>query len=275
MKIIKWMAVFTAAVMLFSAAALAVILYRLPPVAGLVDPEFNLTIQAQDWQGSFHPFVVGPKNPWWIPAARIPPVMKRAVIIAEDADFYRHKGIDLPAVKEAISYNLAQRHFARGASTITQQTAKNLFLTRERTLLRKIKELYLARRMEQYLSKDRILELYLNCVELGPEVYGIGHGARYYFARSAGTLSPRQCTFLAAILPGPQKIYNPYRNLGRVLKRSDTILRQLRQEGTLSEAEYRHALAEIPDISGMQKKVDKSFSSKVKRFFKGLFDIFR
>jgi monofunctional biosynthetic peptidoglycan transglycosylase len=234
----------------------------------------NLTIQVKDWQGKQHPFTVGPANPRWTPVPRIPTEMEWAVIVSEDANFYQHEGIDVKAIKNALKYDLAKKRFARGASTITQQTAKNLFLSRKKTVTRKIEEFYLAKRMEQELTKERILELYLNIVELGPMVYGIDHGAHYYFNKPASSLTPRECTFLAAMLPGPQKVYNPYQHLDRVLKRSDMILRQLRQKGVLSEGEYRRALAETPDISGMQRKVDKSFTGKVRKLFKDLFGFF-
>jgi monofunctional biosynthetic peptidoglycan transglycosylase len=201
--------------------------------------------------------------------------MAWAVIVAEDSNFYRHEGIDVKAIKNALKYDLEKKRFARGASTITQQTAKNLFLSREKTVTRKIEEIYLAKRMEQTLTKGRILELYLNLVELGPMVYGIGHGARYYFDKPADALTPRECAFLAAMLPGPQKVYNPYRHLDRVLKRSDMVLRLLRARGVLTEAEYRQALAETPNIGGMQRKVDQSFSGKARRFFRDLFGFFR
>ncbi len=275
MKAVKWLAAIVLGAILLYAAWIGVALFRLPAVAGLVDPKMNLTIQVKDWRGKLHPFVVGPQNPWWTTAENIPPEMKWAVIVAEDANFYRHEGIDVKAIKNAIKYDLEKKRFARGASTITQQVAKNLFLSREKTLTRKFEEIYLAKRMEQELTKGRILELYLNIVELGPMVYGIGHGARYYFDKPADALTPRECAFLAAMLPGPQKVYNPYRHLDRVLKRSDMILGQLRQKGVLTEAEYRQALAETPDISGMQRKVDKSFSGKVQKFFKNLFGFFR
>lgn len=201
--------------------------------------------------------------------------MEWAVIVAEDANFYRHEGIDVTAIRNALRYDLEKKRFARGASTITQQVAKNLFLPREKTVTRKLEEIYLAKRIEQELTKGRILELYLNIVELGPMVYGIGHGARYYFDKPASTLTPRECAFLAAMLPGPQKVYNPYRHLDWVLKRSDMILGQMRQKGILTEAEYRHALVEMPDIGGMQRKVDRSFAGKVRKFFKNLFGVFR
>ena len=275
MKVIKWLAAIFLCGMFFYAGWIGIALYRLPSMAGLADGKMSLTVQVKDWQGKRHPFVVGPSNRWWTPSAGIPAEMEWAVIVSEDANFYRHEGIDVNAIKDALKYDLEKMRFARGASTITQQTAKNLFLSREKTVTRKIEELYLAKRMEQKLTKSRILELYLNIVELGPMVYGIGHGASYYFNKPASSLTPRECTFLAAMLPGPQKVYNPYRHLDRVLKRSDMILGQLRQKGVLSEVEYRMALAESPDIGGMQRKVDRSFTGKVRELFRNLFGFFR
>ena len=275
MKIARWLAVPVLAGIVLYAAYIALSLYRLPSVAALADRRTNLTIRVKDWQGKVHPFVVGPGNRWWAPEGDIPPEMKWAVIVAEDANFYRHEGIDVKAIRNAIRYDLEQKRLARGASTITQQTAKNLYLSREKTVTRKVEEFYLAWRMERELTKGRILELYLNVVELGPMVYGIGHGARYYFDRPAADLTPRQCAFLAAMLPGPQKVYNPYRHMDRVLKRSNMILGLLRAKGVLSEEEYRRALAEMPDIGGMQRKVDQSFSGQVRRFFRDLFGLSR
>ncbi len=275
MKAVRWLAAILLGGIFLYSAWIGVALFRLPQVAGLADRQMNLTIQVKDWQGKFHPFVVGPQNAWWTPLENIPTDLEWAVIVAEDANFYRHEGIDVKAIRNAIRYDLEKKLFARGASTITQQEAKNLFLSREKTVTRKIEEIYLAKRMEQELTKGRILELYLNIVELGPMVYGIGHGARYYFDKPAANLSPRECAFLAAMLPGPQKVYNPYRHMDRVLKRSDMILGELRQKGVLNEEEYRQALAETPDISGMQRKVDRSFAGKVRKFFKNLFGFFR
>ena len=241
-----------------AAGAVGIAFVSLPSVEPLRKRSANMTIQVKDWQGNHHPFVVGPKNPRWTGSRSIPAVMKWAVIVAEDDSFYRHEGIDVAAIRKAIQYDLEQQSLARGASTITQQTAKNLFLSREKSLVRKAREIILARRMEQELTKGRILELYLNVVELGPMVYGIGHGARYYFGKPASALTPRESTFLAAMLPGPRVAYNPYRDIGKVMKRSDKILKLLRRKGVLSEEEYRQALAETPNIAGLQRKVDES-----------------
>ena len=242
-------------------AYIAISLALTPPVSDLADKRYSTTIQVRDWQGEYHPLVVGPQNPRWTPSSRIPSEMKWAVILAEDSNFYQHEGFDVKAIKNAIKYDLEKKSLKRGASTITQQTAKNLFLSREKTITRKLKEIYLAWRMEQELTKGRIIELYLNVVELGPMVYGIGHGSQYYFGKPASALTPRECAFLAAMLPGPRLAYNPYKNLGKVLKRSDMILRLLRQRGVLSEGEYQAALASELNIAGLQKKVDQSVSA--------------
>jgi monofunctional glycosyltransferase len=245
------------------AAYIGVSLAFLPSVDALANRKASMTIQVKDWKGNYHPFVVGPKNRYWAGTGSIPAEMKWAVILAEDANFYQHEGIDVKAIKNAIKYDLEKKRFARGASTITQQVAKNVFLSREKTISRKIKEVILAKRMEQELTKGRIVELYLNVIELGPMVYGIGHGSRYYFGKHPSALTPRECAFLAAMLPGPRVAYNPYKSLSRVLKRSDMILGLLRKNGVLSEEEYRQALAETPNIAGMQKKVDDSIAREI------------
>uniref|UniRef100_C6E7W6 Peptidoglycan glycosyltransferase n=1 Tax=Geobacter sp. (strain M21) TaxID=443144 RepID=C6E7W6_GEOSM len=253
-KYLTWGGIAFAVYLIYVVVSLAMT----PPVTELKNKKFNMTIQVKDWQGNYHPLVVGPKNRNWTPLSQIPSEMKWAVILAEDASFYKHEGIDVKAIKEAIKYDLEKQSFARGASTITQQVAKNLFLSREKTLTRKAKELYLAKRMEQELTKGRIIELYLNVIELGPMVHGIGHGARYYFGKSPANLTPRECAFLAAMLPGPRVAYNPYKNLGKVLKRSNMILGLLAKKGVLSVGEYRSALAQSPNIGRMQRKVDMS-----------------
>jgi len=273
LKALKWVAAIATGAIVLYFTWIVIALYRLPPVSELADQKMSLTIQVKDWNGKSHPFVVGPRNRWWTTAESIPTEMEWAVIVAEDANFYQHDGVDVNAIKNAIRYDLEKRRFARGASTITQQTAKNLYLSQKKTITRKIEEVYLAKRMEHELTKGRILELYLNTVELGPMVYGIGHGAQYYFDRPARALTPRECAFLAAMLPGPQKVYNPYRHMDRVLKRSDMILRAMRAKRVLTEAEYRQALAETPDINGMQRKVDRSFSGKILKFFKKIFGL--
>ena len=259
---VKKILLVTIGIVVLYVAYIAVSLMFLPSVSDLANRTTTMTIQVKDWKGAYHPFLVGPKNRYWTPSGSIPAEMKWAVIVAEDSRFYKHEGIDVKAIKNAIKYDLEKKSFARGASTITQQVAKNLFLSREKTLSRKIKEVILAKRMEEELTKGRIIELYLNVIELGPMIYGIGHGARYYFGKTASELTPRECAFLAAMLPGPRVAYNPYKNLSKVLRRSDMILRLLRGKGVLSEEEFRSALAEMPNVSGLQRKVDDSIKKE-------------
>lgn len=235
----------------------------LPPIKQLSDRKASMTIEVRDWKGKERSFVLGPKNRYWTPSSRIAPEMKWAVILAEDGNFYKHEGIDVKAIKQAIKHDLEKKSLAKGASTITQQVAKNVYLSREKTITRKLKEVYLAWRMEQELTKGRILELYLNVVELGPMVYGIGHGSRYYFGKSPAELTPRESAFLAAMLPGPRVAYNPYRNLGKVLRRSNMILGNMRSSGVISAAEYQLALAQAPNIGGLQRKVDFSLQQEL------------
>lgn len=129
--------------------------------------------------------------------------MVRAIIVAEDARFYSHSGIDMEALKAAMEYNLSEKRFIYGGSTISQQTVKNIFLSPSRNPLRKWHELLLTIGMERKLSKKRILELYLNVAEFGRGIYGVEAAARYYWGISAARLSARQSIQLAATLPSP------------------------------------------------------------------------
>jgi monofunctional glycosyltransferase len=246
------------AVVAFGLAAwVGVSILTLPSVAPLARPGASMTITVKDWHRKDHRFVVGPKNPRWTPYRAIPAALKKAVVASEDANFYSHEGVDYEAIGEAIKTDWRKGKFVHGGSTITQQLAKNLFLTREKTLIRKVKEFVLARRMDDALSKSRILELYLNVVELGPMVYGVGHAAHYYFGKHPSALTVRECAFLASMLPGP-KIYNPYRKMGRVMQRSDRILRRMAAARMISREEYNAALSEVPNLAGLERKVEKT-----------------
>jgi monofunctional biosynthetic peptidoglycan transglycosylase len=248
------------AALLVLAAWIVVAVLTLPSVAPLASPGTSMTITVKDWKKRDRPFVVGPRNPRWTPYGAIPPAMKKAVVAAEDANFYAHEGVDYEAIKEAIRTDLQKGRFVRGGSTITQQLAKNLYLTREKTLMRKVKEIVLARRIDDTVSKRRILELYLNVVELGPMVYGVGHAADYYFGKSPSAMTVRECSFLAAMLPGP-RIYDPYRKMPRVMKRSNRILRRMVGARMITREEYQAAMAEVPNLAGLERKVEKTLEN--------------
>src|SRR5512145_1127787 len=232
----------------------------LPSVAPLKDPRKSYVVVVRDWNRKNRPFVLGPKNRRWTPIGAIPSSMKKAVVAAEDGKFYSHEGVDYDAMKAALKTDIKKRRFARGGSTITQQLAKNVFLSREKTINRKVKEVILAWRIDDVLTKPRILELYLNVVELGPMVFGVGHASRYYFGKPPSALTVRESAFLAAMLPGP-RVYDPYRKMGRVMRRSDRILRKMFAAGMITEDEFRSALAETPNIAGLERKVEKTIAS--------------
>jgi monofunctional biosynthetic peptidoglycan transglycosylase len=256
-RFLKRIALLAAGLVVACAGWIGVSLFFLPPVAPLANPRASLVITVKDWNRKGHPFVLGPRNRNWVPIFAVSPSLKKAVIAAEDANFYAHEGVDYEAIREAIKADLQKGKFVRGGSTITQQVAKNVFLSREKTISRKVKEFVLARRLDDTLTKSGILELYLNAVELGPMVYGVGHASRYYFGKIPSDLTVRESAFLASMLPGP-KVYDPYRKLDRVMRRSDRILKRMLAARMITEEEYRGALAEIPNISGLERKVEKT-----------------
>src|SRR5919197_3582669 len=133
----------------------------------------------------------------WISYAQIAPDLKRAVLLAEDSAFWQHEGVDFDQLQESIGIDWARGRFVRGASTITQQLAKNLYLSPSRSPLRKLRELIIARRLEAELKKARILELYLNVIEWGDGIWGAEAAARTYFGVPASALSAQQAALLA------------------------------------------------------------------------------
>jgi hypothetical protein len=146
----------------------------------------------------------GPGAPGWVPIGAISQHMEAAVMTTEDGRFRVHHGFDHEAIHNSLKDNLQKGAFVRGASTISMQLAKNLYLERKKTLSRKLQELILTMYLEQVLTKEQILELYLNVVEFGPMVYGIGPAASHYFRCSPSELTPGQAMFLSSILPQPK-----------------------------------------------------------------------
>lgn len=163
----------------------------------------------------------------WVPYARISPTLRRAVLVAEDDAFFEHEGVDLEQLRKVVEEDLAKGKAARGASTITQQLAKNLYLSPSRDPLRKLKELIIARRLEAALSKTRILELYLNLIEWGDGVWGAEAAARTYFGVSASALSAEQAALLAGAIINPRR-YSPARPPLRLLRRQRIILARMK-----------------------------------------------
>ncbi len=195
----------------------------------------------------------------WVPLSRISPYLVKAVLIAEDDKFWRHEGFDFEAIQKAIERDIKERKLKFGGSTISQQLAKNLYLTPARNPVRKVKEAILTWRLERELPKRRILEIYLNVVEWGEGVFGAEAAARRYFGTSAAALSPMEAARLATVLPNPRK-YSPLSGSRYVEKRSKIIYAIMVRRGVVTP-EYEDAAedgaAESGDSVGseIEKKV--------------------
>ncbi|ADC89859.1 penicillin-binding protein, 1A family [Thermocrinis albus DSM 14484] len=174
---------------------------------------------------------------YYVPLSYIPKYVQEAFIAAEDRNFYRHFGVDPIAIARALVANLLHREVRQGASTITQQLARNLFLTPERTLTRKIKEALLAIKIERTFSKDKILEMYLNYIYLGQGAYGVEAASRIYFGKSVKDLTLDEAALLAGLPKAPSK-YNPFRNPQLVKERRDYVLKRMLEDGYITQEEY-------------------------------------
>ena len=162
----------------------------------------------------------------WTSYGRISPDLKRAVLVAEDDAFWQHEGVDFEQLQESIVKDWARRQFSRGGSTISQQLAKNLYLSPSKNPLRKVREWVIARRLEAELKKARILELYLNVIEWGDGIYGVDAAARIYFSKSAAELGTAESALLAAAIANP-RVLNPAHPGTRLLRRQQLILRRM------------------------------------------------
>jgi monofunctional biosynthetic peptidoglycan transglycosylase len=162
----------------------------------------------------------------WVPYARISPHLRRAVIVTEDAAFFDHDGIDLDEIRASFERNWEEGRFSRGASTITQQLAKNLYLSPSRNPMRKLRELFITRRLEASLTKRRILEIYLNVIEWGDGIFGCEAAARTYFGKGAADLSREEAALMAGAIVNPRelRIDRPNR---RLVRRQEIVLRRM------------------------------------------------
>jgi monofunctional biosynthetic peptidoglycan transglycosylase len=162
----------------------------------------------------------------WVPYEKISPHLKRAIIAAEDGKFLQHEGFDFEAIQKAYEKNLEKGKFVRGGSTISQQLAKNLFLSGRKTPWRKIEEAIITLMLENVMSKRRILEIYLNKIEWGNGVFGAEAASRYYYGVSASALTSKQAARLAAMVPSP-RFYDLNRNTPWLLKKADIIFNRM------------------------------------------------
>jgi hypothetical protein len=197
--------------------------------------------------GSTTQQATGPGSPNWTSLDRISPYMQVAVMTTEDGGFRNHRGFNRSAIRSSIVANLKARRFVRGASTVTMQLAKNLFLSRDKTLARKLEEVVLTDYLEQTFSKDEIIELYLNVIEFGPAVYGVTNAAEYYFGRTPAELTLSESLFLSSLLPAPLR-YGTMRDLPQLPESWQRLLRGLmtaaNKRGLVTDAELAEGLGE-------------------------------
>lgn len=203
--------------------------------------EHFVEVERDQWVG----FMIGPENPDFVPIWEVSPHLLNSFMTTEDSAFYKHKGFIAKEFRTALIKNLDAGYFKYGASSITMQTVKNVLLYREKTLSRKLQELFLTYSIEQVLEKDRIFEIYINAIEYGPGLYGIGPAARHYFGKAARDLTPKEAAFFSSILPSPKARYRQYCS-GTLTRwtgsKIDRILGLMRKRDRLTQEEYDAAL---------------------------------
>jgi len=245
-KILFWFLTVSFAIMAVLAAS---VFLSLPDVSGLKDsrPErtalMKLRLKQAEKEGK--PMVLKQE---WVSFASIPKLLRDTVRIAEDAGFYWHEGIDYEELREAVKKNIREKRFARGGSTITQQLAKNLYLSTKKSLFRKLKEYFIARRLEKNLTKDRIFELYLNFIELGPGIFGVQAASRAHFAVSVDQLTLEEIVRLTAVIPRPLTT-EATSSSGWLRWRCRWLLHKLLLYEYISEEDYRNTVILFPEKS--------------------------
>ena len=220
---------------------------QLPDVATLKDVRLQIPMQVYTADGELIA-QYGEKRRIPLTLDQIPPVMVKAFIATEDSRFYEHHGVDPVGIFRAASVALFSGRATQGASTITQQLARNFFLSPEKTLIRKLKEVFLAIRIEQMMSKDEILELYLNKIYLGYRAYGVGSAAQVYFGKSVDQLTLSEIAVIAG-LPKAPSTFNPLYSLDRATSRRNVVLARMLSEGYISQSQYDSARSEAIDAN--------------------------
>ncbi len=179
------------------------------------------------------------RPPGWVSLDAIPKSVVGAIVVSEDYGFYQHNGVDIGEFKEALKENIEAGRFKRGGSTITQQVVKNVFLTSDKTIVRKLKEMFLAGRLEQAIGKKKVLETYFNIAEWGAGVFGIGAASQTYFKKPPLELSPKEAAFLAMLLPSPKRYSQSFR-MKKLTKYAGKTIDRI-----LEKMEHAHYITDI------------------------------
>jgi penicillin-binding protein 1A len=236
----------------------------LPDVKQLEHYEPSLPTKLYDCNGKLiSQFYI--EQRYLVPLNDIPPQLIDATLAIEDKRFYQHWGLDPIRIVKAIWVNITSLSIKEGASTLTQQLARNLFLTYEKTFSRKIKEMILAVQIEQRYTKEEILQFYFNQIHYGHGAYGAEAAARVYFDKHVGELTLDECAILAAI-PKNYSLYSPFINPEKSKERRDLVLHLMREQNKITEEEYQEAVSEEIDVF-YEKRVDKApyFTEYVRR----------
>lgn len=245
-------------------AALVVVLLILSGIVFFSIPRSQITVLKSGFvktdvsKEGVPTYTIVPKKPkGWIELKTLPKNVWGAILVSEDWAFFEHSGVDVSQVKEAIEDTLEHGKGLRGASTISQQVAKNLFLSNERSFIRKAREFAITLYMEREIEKKKILEIYLNIIEYGAGLYGLESAARFYFKKSAHDLNAREAAFIAMLLPNPKGYSQSFRDgeLSEYASKTvESILDKMRMAGFLTKEE-RDALRGEP-LSFEKKKIE-------------------
>ncbi len=229
---------------------------------------FEQTVEVES--GKWMTFIVGPENPDWVGFNDISPFLVNSIMTTEDSGFFKHRGFIPSEFRSALQQNLQRGYFRLGASSITMQMVKNVLLSREKTLSRKLQELFLTWYVEHHLTKERIMEIYFNVIEFGPGIYGIGRATRHYFGKTPRELLPQEAAFFSSILPNPKRRYVQYCHKDGLLDTKwqtyiNRILRRTHERGRLSDEDYEKAIATPLKFDRAEAMPEKDCLALVKR----------
>jgi len=225
----------------------AQVLSHLPDVSVLKHYRPAIATEVLDKDGNVVTEYYDRKFRIWVPISSLPDIVIHAVVTAEDDTFFEHQGVNYKATWDALVHDWHKKRFARGGSTITQQMIKNVLLSKEKTISRKLREYVLARQAEDLLTKRRILEIYLNEVEWGDDIYGIEAASRYYLDKHASELTAGEAALLAGMLPNPH-YYDPFKRPEKAKDRQDRVLTNMLQAKLITLDEYDAAVKFLPPL---------------------------
>ncbi|HET9208989.1 MAG TPA: biosynthetic peptidoglycan transglycosylase [Thermoanaerobaculia bacterium] len=242
-RLLRWIWPALAALLIGAVTGVAVAAaIHVPRVEALGDHPPSLVTQLYDKNGNVFTTFARERRVM-LKQSEIPKVLQDALLASEDSNFYQHGGIDALGIARAALTDLRSRKIKEGASTITMQLSRTLFLSRERTWRRKVEEAFVAVELEKSYTKQQILTLYLNLVNLGHGNYGAEAASRYYFGKPAAKLTLPEAAMLVGIIPAPSR-YSPYRTPDLMRKQRDRVLRRMLDERDITQADYNAAVAQ-------------------------------